>query len=188
MGAPNRKYTIGFILLITFIIQIKAKEEQMFEGQCQNVNRDMSWFRQNARALLFMEHLQKRAMEENLYDWSKMSASEQYRARLRSLEDQFVMPEEIPDDCYEQLPIPQKISQRIAFLEDRLEGCSSSIPQSPCSYGSGEMSGGFGGGLALRRLSMIQAEQMRQRNVIRLMRMRLAAINRQCEGKLFQEN
>lgn len=184
MGVPNRKYTIGFILLTTLIIQIKAKEEQMFEGQCQNVNRDMSWFRQNARALLFMEHLQKRAMEENLYDWSKMSASEQYRARLRSLEDQFVMPEEIPDDCYEQLPIPQKISQRIAFLEDRLEGCSSAIPQSPCSYGSGEISGGFSGGLVLRRLSMIQAEQMRQRNIIRLMRMRLAAINRQCEGKL----
>lgn len=178
--------TIGFILLsISFLILIEAQDplDLVESPQCQNVNRDMSWFRQNARALLFMEHLQRRAMEENLYDWSKMSSSEPYRARLRSLERQFVMPEEIPDDCYDQMPIPAKISQRIAFLEDRLEGCASSIPQSPCSSYDPAVREVGGGGLVLRRLSMMQAELMRQRNVIRMMRMRMITINQQCEGK-----
>ena len=90
------------------------------------------------------------------------------------------MPEEIPDDCYDQMPIPQKIAQRIAFLEDRLEGCGSA---QPCPYAGVESGVGFGSSLMLRRLSIIQAELMRQRNVIRYLRMRLVAINRQCEGK-----
>ncbi|KAI9553105.1 hypothetical protein GHT06_020996 [Daphnia sinensis] len=149
--------------------------------QCPNsfVNKDLSWFRQNAQTLLFMEHLQQRAAQENLFNWSREQGSEQYRSRLRNLEDQFVMPEEIPDDCYEQMPIPQKIAQRISYLEDRLEGCGAAQAQ-PCPYSEVNV-GGFGSGMALRRLSVIQAELMRQRNVIRFMRMRLMDINRQCE-------
>jgi hypothetical protein len=91
------------------------------------------------------------------------------------------MPEEIPDDCYEKMPIPQKISQRISFLEDRLEGCGAAQSQ-PCPYADEPAVGGYGSGLVLRRLSAIQAELMRQKNVIRLMRMRLMDVNRQCEG------
>ena len=130
-----------------------------------------------------MEHLQQRASQENLFDWPKEQGSEKYRSKLRSLEDQFVMPEEIPDDCYEQMPIPQKIAQRISFLEDRLEGCGGAAQSQPCPYAAeSALGGGYGSGLALRRLSAIQAELMRQKNVIRFMRMRLMDINRQCEG------
>jgi hypothetical protein len=132
-----------------------------------------------------MEHLQQRASQENLFDWPKEQGSEKYRSKLRSLEDQFVMPEEIPDDCYEQMPIPQKIAQRISFLEDRLEGCGGAAQSQPCPYAAeSALGGGYGSGLALRRLSAIQAELMRQKNVIRFMRMRLMDINRQCEGEL----
>lgn len=176
------------IVLFIYLIQVEAQTLQdsagdlAEAGQCPNsyINKDLSWFRQNAQTLLFMEHLQQRAAQENLFDWSKEQGSEQYRSRLRRLEDQFVMPEEIPDDCYEQMPIPQKIAQRISYLEDRLEGCGAAQAQ-PCPYSEVNV-GGFGSGMALRRLSVIQAELMRQRNVIRFMRMRLMDINRQCEG------
>lgn len=184
---PLSDRKVGLIILFVLLfIQIEATPQEIDQdvgSQCPNANKDLSWFRQNAKSLLFMEHLQKRAAEENLYDWSKLLGSEQYRSRLRSLENQFVLPEEVPENCYEQTPIPQRIAQRIAFLEDRLEGCGQ---QQPCGYGGGEVSGGgYGGSLVLRRLSMIQAELMRQRNVIRVMRMRLVSINRQCEGNLF---
>lgn len=174
---------VGLVFFLIFLIQVgqATTQDANQNGQCPNayLNNDLSWFRKNAQALLFMEHLQRRATEENLFDWSKQQGSDQYKARLRTLENQFVMPEEIPDDCYDQMPIPQKIAQRIAFLEDRLEGCGA--PQ-PCSYDGTESNVGFGSSLMLRRLSVIQAELMRQRNVIRYMRMRLVAINRQCEG------
>lgn len=201
MKLPFFSRKVGFFtIFLIFLIQIHGHpiEDDFGEDQCPNVNRDMSWFRQNAKTLLFMEHLQKRAAEENLYGWSDVTGSEQYQSRLRRMENQFVMPEEIPDDCYDQMPIPQKITQRISFLEDRLENCGSA---QPCAYGGGETEedfpgGGLGlrtiytrsevgggyGGLGLRRMSIIQAELMRQRNVIRTMRMRLAAINQQCEG------
>ena len=176
---------VGLVVFLIVLIQVGSIpqgsiDEEVGGGQCPNVNSDLSWFRKNAQALLFMEHLQKRATEENLFDWSKQQGSDQYRSRLRSLENQFVMPEEIPDDCYDQMPIPQKIAQRIAFLEDRLEGCGSA---QPCPYAGAESGAGFGSSLMLRRLSVIQAELMRQRNVIRYLRMRLVAINRQCEGE-----
>lgn len=191
MDRPLSIQKVALIVLLICLIQVKAQSFQDPAGdlgetgqQCPNsfVNKDLSWFRQNAQTLLFMEHLQQRAVQENLFNWSREQGSEQYRSRLRNLEDQFVMPEEIPDDCYEQMPIPQKIAQRISYLEDRLEGCGAAQAQ-PCPYSEVNV-GGFGSGMALRRLSVIQAELMRQRNVIRFMRMRLMDINRQCEGNL----
>ena len=182
---------VGFIFGLILIIQVKADPLRDDAGeigetnsQCPNsyLNKDLSWFRQNAQTLLFMEHLQQRATQDNLFEWPKEQGSEKYRSKLRSLEDQFVMPEEIPDDCYEQMPIPQKIAQRISFLEDRLEGCGAAQSQ-PCPYaGEPSVIGGYGSSLVQRRLSAIQAELIRQKNVIRFMRMRLMDINRQCEG------
>lgn len=182
MSRPLSSHCVRFILIfLIFLIQVQGQEELdgFGEGQCPNANKDLSWFRRNAKSLLFMEHLEKRAAKEDLYDWSTLMGSEQYRSRLRSLENQFVMPEEVPEDCYEQMPIPQRIAQRIAFLEDRLESCGSA---QPCTLAGGEVDASYAGGLVLRRLSMIQAELMRQRSVIRMMRMRIATINQQCEG------
>lgn len=189
----NRSFSIRKIGLIIFFICLIQSEAEILKdeageigdiGQCPNsyLNKDLSWFRRNAQTLLFMEHLQQRASHENLFDWSKEQQSDKYRSRLRNLEDTFVMPEEVPDDCYEKMPIPQKIAQRISFLEDRLEGCGTTQSQ-PCTYDEPAVVG-YGSGLVLRRLSVIQAELTRQRNVIRFMRMRLMDINRQCEGKL----
>lgn len=191
MSLPLSIGKVGWIVFFICLIQVEAavlkdEEGEIGEvGQCPNsyINKDMSWFRQNAQTLLFMEHLQQRASRENLFDWSKEQTSEKYRKQLRNLEDQFVMPEEVPDDCYERMPIPQKIAQRISFLEDRLEGCGAAQLPQPCAYGE-PVVGGYGSGLVFRRLSVIQAELMRQRNVIRFMRTRLMDINRQCEGKL----
>jgi hypothetical protein len=190
----DRPVSIRKIVFLVCFIQVGAELLRDDAGdigeslsQCPNsyLNKDLSWFRQNAQTLLFMEHLQQRASQENLFDWPKEQGSEKYRSKLRSLEDQFVMPEEIPDDCYEQMPIPQKIAQRISFLEDRLEGCGGAAQSQPCPYAAeSALGGGYGSGLALRRLSAIQAELMRQKNVIRFMRMRLMDINRQCEGEL----
>lgn len=190
MGRPLTTRKVGLIVFLIYIIQVNAELISDESGeigdtsQCPNsyLNKDMSWFRQNAQTLLFMEHLAKRASQDNLFDWKKEQVSDKYRSKLRSLEDQFVMPEEIPDDCYEKMPIPQKISQRISFLEDRLEGCGAAQSQ-PCPYADEPAVGGYGSSLVLRRLSAIQAELMRQKNVIRLMRMRLMDVNRQCEGK-----
>lgn len=191
MSLPLSIGKVGWIVFFICLIQVEAavlkdEEGEIGEvGQCPNsyINKDMSWFRQNAQTLLFMEHLQQRASRENLFDWSKEQTSEKYRKQLRNLEDQFVMPEEVPDDCYERMPIPQKIAQRISFLEDRLEGCGAAQLPQPCAYGE-PVVGGYGSGLVFRRLSVIQAELMRQRNVIRFMRTRLMDINRQCEGKI----
>ena len=190
MDRPLSIRKVGMIVFLVFLIQVKAELLRDDAGeigesnQCPNsyLNKDLSWFRQNAQTLLFMEHLQQRASQDDLFDWQKEQGSEKYRSKLRSLEDQFVMPEEIPDDCYEQMPIPQKIAQRISFLEDRLEGCGSAAQSQPCPYAAEPVVGGFGSSLALRRLSAIQAELMRQKNFIRFMRMRLMDINRQCEG------
>lgn len=194
MRVPLSSHKVGLIaIFLILLIQVHGQplDDEFGESQCPNVNRDMSWFRQNAKSLLFMEHLQKRAAEENLYGWSDVLGSDQYSSQLRRLENQFVMPEEVPDDCYDQMPIPKRFAQRISFLEDRLESCGSA---QPCAYDEEEMrlregyTGGirlrasYGGGLALQRLSTIQAELMRQRNVIRMMRMRLETIDRQCEG------
>ena len=171
------------ILVLIFLSQTSGTVLRNQAAQCPNsyVNGDFSWFRENAQSLLFMDHLQQKAAQEDLFDWAKEQRSEDYRARLRSLENQFLMPEEIADDCYEQMPIPQKVAQRISYLEDRLEGCGST---EPCPYAGAETSGGFSSTMILRRLSVLQAEMMRQRNVIRFMKMRLVAINRQCEGTL----
>lgn len=174
-----RRCKVGWILLVVVTIQIVASQRQ-----CPNsyLNNDLNWFRQNAQTLLFMEHMQQRAAQENLYDWSNQLGSEQYRSRLRSLENEFVTPDEIPDDCYEQMPIPLSISQRIGFIEDRLESCGS------CGGGGGGGGDGVpvsaGGVGMMRRFSMLQAELMRQRNVLRNVRLRLMTISRQCDGNL----
>lgn len=178
---PSPKVRLIVVFLI-FVIQIRGqytRDRFDEDQQCPNVNKDLSWFRQNAKSLLFMEHLQKRATEEDLYDWSTLTKTDRFRSRLRSLENQFVVPEEIPDDCYEQMPIPQKISQRISVLEDRLESCGSG--QKPCTR-SLDADDGYIGAPVQRRLSMLQAEMLRQRNVIRQLRTSLATVNQQCEG------
>lgn len=180
-------FSIGFKakffgVLMIFIIQVGGRQiRDRFEEdfQCPNANKDLSWFRQNAKSLLFMEHLQNRASEEDLYDWSKFQQTDRFQSRLRTLENQFILPEEIPDDCYEQMPIPQRISQRISFLEDRLEGCGSSQSR-PCRLE--EDVDDYSGG-AMRRLSILQAELLRQRNVIRQLRTSMASLTQKCEGQ-----
>lgn len=162
---------VGWILLAVAAIEIVSSQRQCPSSY---LNNDLSWFRQNAQTLLFMEHMQQRAAQENLYDWSNQLGSDQYRSKLRNLENEFVTPDEIPEDCYEQMPIPTSIAQRIGFIEDRLESC-----------GSGQPCGGDGGGAGagmMRRFATLQAEVMRQRSVLRNFRLRLMTINRQCEG------
>lgn len=142
-------------------------------------NSDLSWFRQNARTLLFLEHLQNRATTENLFDWSNQLGSDTYRAKLRDLENEFLAPEEVPEECYDKMPIPPVLAQRISFLEDRLEGCSGGgeghLGGQPCD-------GGGENYVLARRVASLQAELMRQRTVLRSVRLRLSTINRQCEG------
>ena len=144
---------------------------------------DLSWFRQNAKTLLFMEHFQKLAVAENLYNWSSEMDTEEFQQKLNSLENKFVLPEEMPDECYEQMyAAPQGLIERIGFIEDRLQECSSSGRignGSPC-YG-GES--GASTTMILRRMSVLQTELMRQRNVLRTLRVRLMTVNRQLEGK-----
>lgn len=73
---------------------------------------------------------QSRAAQENLYDWSNQLGSDTFRTKLRSLEDEFLAPEEVSEDCYDRMPIPSTIAQRISFLEDRLESCTGSEGES----------------------------------------------------------
>lgn len=189
MSLSNFKLRL-FVLFLVALIQVGARQTRdRFDQdpQCPNANKDLSWFRENAKSLLFMEHLQKRATEEDLYDWSKLTQTDRFRSKLRSLENQFDLPEEIPEDCYEQMPIPQKIAQRISFLEDRLEGCAGSA-QRPCTRTLEDEDVDYvGGGHAQRRLSMLQAELLRQRNVIRQLRTSLIQVNQKCEGKNHQK-
>ena len=130
----------SFLLLLVWLTASAASS-----SKCPN--NDLSWFRQNARTLLFLEHLQvillfiyfnrfylyiyvfsshqSRAAQENLFDWSNQLGTDTFRSKLRSLEDEFLAPEEVSEECYDRMPIPPVIAQRISFLEDRLESCTS---------------------------------------------------------------
>ena len=146
-------------------------------------NSDLSWFKNHAQALLFMEHLQQRAAEEDLYGWSSLVSSDAFRNQLRDLESEFVIPDDL--DCPFDQPAAQgsnSLAERIAFIEDRLESCTAG-----CSGVAGASQGaGEGLSVVLRRMSELQDELMRQRSVIRAMRTRLVSINRQAEGKALE--
>jgi len=71
---------------------------------------DLTWVRANAENLLFLEHLQKQAAEQNLYGWRSQLTSAEYQARL----DQINTGEE----CEEV-----SLADRVAMLEERLVTC-----------------------------------------------------------------
>lgn len=125
-----------------------------------------------------MEHLQQRAAQEDLYGWSNLVGSDQFRSQLRDLETEFMMPDDL--DCYDQPAASSgNLAERIAFIEDRLESCGSS---NGCNSAAAPPDAGEGVEAVMRRMGTLQAELLRQRTVIRNMRLRLMSINRQLEG------
>lgn len=168
-----------FLAILSAILAARTTEASRCRGAMPT--NDLNWFKNHAQTLLFMEHLQQRAAEEDLYGWSSLVRTDDFRNQLRDLESEFVVPDDL--DCPFEQPGASgggNLAERLAFIEDRLENCASG-----CTGVAGASpNAGDGVGVMMRRMSELQEELMRQRNVIRNMRVRLMSVSRQAEGKV----
>ena len=163
--------TAGWMAEATYI-----SEEELgppAQSTCpQHVN-DLGWFREHAKTLVFMEHLYKKATEENLFNWKNEMDDDGFRDQIHELESSFISPEQLGDDCYERA-LPHGLIQRLSHLEERVGGCG---PEpGPC--------GDFepANPAVFRRITIMQEELARQRSLVHQLRLRINVIGRQFEG------
>lgn len=86
------------------------------ETKCSQRLPDLAWVRANAENLLFLEHLQRQAAEENLYGWRSQLSSQDYQARL----DQ-IRTGQVVEQCTSDEDV--NILERMSVLEERLGNC-----------------------------------------------------------------
>lgn len=55
------------------------------QSECPGPIGDLRWFQNNAQTLLFMQHLQEKAIVEDLHDWPAQIATDTFQERLQQL-------------------------------------------------------------------------------------------------------
>ena len=146
-------------------------------GTCnvRNDQLDINWASHNAQSILFLEHLQRKATEEDLYEWKTFLASDDYQMRLRQIESE--AHGQPIDDCGSQDVLsPTMIMDRLAMLEERLVVCSGGGPiaAGPCF---GPNQGPQGGEILMRKMTLMQNELRRQRAMIQRMNMQMSYLS-----------
>ena len=89
---------------------------------CSSGLPDLAWIRANAENLLFLEHLQKQAAEQNLYGWQSQITSQDYQVRL----DQIRAGDGLDcggASCGGGSCDDSMLLERIVALEERLASC-----------------------------------------------------------------
>jgi len=155
----------------TILQLVSAKEIGVGAAGCpatSRTNYDLSWLHRNAKLLLFVEHLHDVNSEDDDI-WESTSNSAEFEEKLQQLRNGL----QIPAKCHN---VSQEILQRFAYLEERVQEC---IDGSESCYGGSEEQPDVAG--VYRRMSIMQAQLTRQKNVLRHMRGRLIALNRQME-------
>jgi len=133
-------------------------------------NYDLSWLHRNAKSLFFLEHLQVWA-QENDRGWASKTDSAEFEHKLQELRSGL----QIPAECQN---VAQETLQRFAQVEIRLQEC---IDVTASCFDGGSEEEQPDVAATFRRMYVMQSQLTRQRNVLRQMRGRLTALNRQVE-------
>ena len=144
------------------------------------------WTPETARGLVFAQYLEAKAKSENLFDWPEQSSSIDVQVAVKTIVQQ-------QSDCYaDEMEV---VMQRLQLVEERLEQCTGAVAGGVADYGMAYGGGGeFGAGgrrivdhyggefASARRMEMFQMEMMKHRHAIKVLRSRIAAMTRQCDG------
>ena len=139
-------------------------------GRCGgNINlANLNWASRHGQSILFLEHLQRKAVEENLFEWKSALASEEYQVRLRQIESESSgRPTDPFDDCTDDASIMTILVDRVTMLEDRMANCNMDSGINPY-HGRGE--------LQMRKVALLQSELRRQRVMTQRMAMQVSYI------------
>jgi len=166
------------------------------QSECPGPIGDLRWFQNNAQTLLFMQHLQEKAIVEDLHDWPAQIATDTFQERLQQLKNDLATPEEVSEECLQQMS-PPGLYQRLTALEMRLERCGGPVVPTidfddetdPMTDGTDALMSSnpcpsydpAGQPHLHRRISLLEGEVARQKNALRGLRQRIAAIGRQYE-------
>ena len=140
-------------------------------GSINPVN--LNWASRHGESLLFLEFLQRKAVEENLFGggWKTALASEEYQMRLRQIESEASgRPTDPLDDCADDASSITILTDRVTMLEDRVANCNMDSDINPC-YGQP-----YGGEIQMRKMALMQSELRRQRVMIQRMAMQISYI------------
>jgi len=161
-----------WIVIQWAILQLASAQESTLVAAAgcpatSRTNYDLSWLQRNAKLLLFVEHLHDVYGHDDPI-WKSKSSSAEFEKTLQQLRSGL----QIPEQCYN---FGQEMQQRIVYLEERLDECANGS-----CFGEAEEQPDVAG--VYRRMSVMQSQLTRQRNVLRHMRGRLMALNRHVEG------
>jgi len=147
---------------------------------------NLNWASRHGQSILFLEHLQRKAVEEDLFNWKNDLASEEYQVRLRQIESEASgRPTDPFDDCADDASSLPILINRVTMLEERLENCHMDSGMiNPC-YGKS-----YGGENQMRKIAHMHSELRRQQVIIQRMAMQISHITAQIgcsEGEAYSQ-
>lgn len=160
---------------------------------CQSGLPDLAWVRANAENLLFLEHLQKQAAEQNLYGWKSELSSQDYQVRLDQIRSGSAWEcgaSSCGGGCEDSM-----LLERIVALEERLASCGGITHDNPFDIEDRPqviqtILGGCGGGMDCgggceiysQRIIILQGELRRQRAMIQRLYQQITIISGSSSG------